>query len=325
MTFQRLVRALGILHWLRALYALMDGVRIHPSARIFASSKQLEIGAGTTLGARCLVTAVPLSRLIMGKSVWLSSDVVIELGQSVRIGEGTTVQRRCTINGDVQIGAWCILAPNVFISSGTHPFRSIAHLPIREQERRMQMAGLTDDRFVWIQDDCWIGVNAVVCPGVTIGKGSVVGANSVVTRDVAPYTVVAGSPARQISRRLDWNPPRSIDASRDEDFPFVLAGKRVLSTDFAGACFEVRVDSPLVVALPLPPIGEPLHLTLCWNSATGAKFSVGETKLTLEPGSETLQLFSILFVERFGAACVTFRVEGPLRHCVLNVTRVLLT
>lgn len=51
---------------------------------------------------------------------------------------------------------------------------------------------------VRIEDDCWIGAGAIILNGVTIGKGSVVGAGAVVTKDVAPYTIVAGNPARKI-------------------------------------------------------------------------------------------------------------------------------
>ncbi len=51
---------------------------------------------------------------------------------------------------------------------------------------------------VIIEDDCWIGAGAIILNGITIGKGSVVGAGSVVTKDVPPYTIVAGNPARKI-------------------------------------------------------------------------------------------------------------------------------
>ncbi|MGY4830608.1 acyltransferase [Sphaerotilaceae bacterium SBD11-9] len=137
------------------------------------------------------------------QTVWLAAGTEIETQTSVSIGAGTTIQRRAGINGTVRIGAGCILAPNVFISSGAHPFRHIAHLPIREQERRLSA---TPEAFealntpVWIQGDCWLGVNSVICPGVTLGKGGVVGANAVVTRSVAPYSVVGGRPRASLAR-----------------------------------------------------------------------------------------------------------------------------
>src|SRR5262249_22321797 len=151
---------------------------------------------------------------------WLASDIEVQTDTEVSIGAGTTVQRRCTINGTTRIGRGCILAPNVFISSGTHPFRAFPHLPIREQERRLAESG-SPDAPIWIQDDCWLGINVVVCPGVTVGKGSIVGANSVVVKSVSPYSVVAGAPARLIGQRLQWQPGDSVNLDDERDLVYV--------------------------------------------------------------------------------------------------------
>lgn len=139
-----------------------------------------------------------------GDGVWLSTDVNIETSGRIIIGDGTTIQRRCTINGNVTIGKECIFAPNVFVSSGTHPFRADPSLSIRAQEKAIAAGMLkTDalDRPVVIGDDCWIGINAVIMPGVTIGNGAVIGANAVVVGDVEDRTVVGGVPACKISVR----------------------------------------------------------------------------------------------------------------------------
>jgi acetyltransferase-like isoleucine patch superfamily enzyme len=142
--------------------------------------------------------------LVLSNDVWLSHDVEIESSKKITIGAGTTVQRRATINGSVSIGSGCIIAPNVFISSGTHPFRVYPEKTIREQERliveeRGDLSSL--DRPISIGDDCWLGVNVVICPGVNIGRGVVIGANSVVLKDVPNNTVVAGVPAKAIGTR----------------------------------------------------------------------------------------------------------------------------
>jgi NDP-sugar pyrophosphorylase family protein len=161
------------------------------------------------------------------------------------------VQRRCTINGTTRVGADCIFAPDVFVSSGTHPFREIPHLPIREQERRLAQQGVSLDRPVWIQDDCWIGTHVVIAPGVTVGKGSVIGANSVVTKDVPPYSVVAGMPARVIGQRLEWTPPARVDLAVETDRPYVLS-----------------MHEPLLVALRPPHEGERVRIALrCTRAA----------------------------------------------------------
>lgn len=66
-------------------------------------------------------------------------------------------------------------------------------LPIREQ-------GVTREGII-IEDDCWLGSGVKVLDGVTIGKGCVIGANSVVTKDIPPYSVAVGAPARVIKKR----------------------------------------------------------------------------------------------------------------------------
>ncbi len=227
---------------------LARGVRVHPSALLRG---RLQIDRGAKLGARVRIAAGASGTVSIAGDVWVSSDVEMETDTALRLGRGTTVQRRCTLNGSTRIGEGCIFAPNVFVSSGTHPFRAIAHLPIREQERRLDAAGTlaATDRPVWIQDDCWLGVNAVVCPGVTIGKGSVIGANAVVTQDVAPNSVMAGSPAREIGRRLDWRPPAVLQADRPEDLPYLLCGRVRPGTDDRAACIEVSAEAPLLAVL----------------------------------------------------------------------------
>jgi len=77
---------------------------------------------------------------------------------------------------------------------------------------------------VVIEDDCWVGVNSVVMPGCKIGRGVVVGANSIVTRDIEPYTVVAGAPAVALKKRLQFAPPEEISAERATDMPYFYAG-----------------------------------------------------------------------------------------------------
>jgi len=91
----------------------------------------------------------------------------------------------------------------VFASSGTHVVDRWPGVPIAEQERRaIEADGSLPDRPIVVGDDCWIGYGAFIAPGVRIGDGAVVGANSVVTHDVGAYDVVAGSPARVLRSLL---------------------------------------------------------------------------------------------------------------------------
>lgn len=126
----------------------------------------------------------------------------IDYGTNVKLGEGAFINSNCTIVDTclVSIGARTMLAPNVSLYSGTHPL---------DPEVRDGLNGPELGKEIWIEEDCWIGGNAIILPGVRIGKGSTVGAGSVVTRDVPPYKVVAGNPARIIK-----DVPRNTDAAR---------------------------------------------------------------------------------------------------------------
>lgn len=181
-------------------------VKISPSALFLGDLTRISVGPRSSVGARTKLRATREGIINLRRGVWISSDVEIDASGTIAVGEGTTIQRRCTINGTVKLGRECILAPNVFISSGTHPFRADPSLSIREQERRIA-AGLLEfadmDRPVEIGDDCWLGTNVVVCPGVHIGDHCVVGANSVVTKDLPAYGVYAGIPARKIGSRSE--------------------------------------------------------------------------------------------------------------------------
>ena len=254
MRWRRLLWASLPCRWWRSAVALPAGVRVHPSATLLGRAGQFALGEGSVLDARVRIDLGEAGRLQTGRGVWLAHDTEIETSTSVVIGDGSTLQRRCSLNGSVRVGRGCILAPDVFISSGTHPFRtpSLSHLPIREQERRLREAGqAADDRPVWIQDDCWLGVHAVLMPGVVVGKGSVVGANAVVTKAVAPYSVVAGMPARVVGQRLHWRPPPALRLDRDEDLVYVLSGK-VVGRAGQPCAIGVFLDEPLLAAVDAP-------------------------------------------------------------------------
>jgi acetyltransferase-like isoleucine patch superfamily enzyme len=106
-------------------------------------------------------------------------DIII--GNDVMIGIGSV------LTGPVTVGNNVIMAQHVGISGLNHGYLDI-HTPIRDQKCTALQ--------VTIEDDCWIGTNAVITAGVTIGKHAVVAGGSVVTKDVPPFSVVGGNPAR---------------------------------------------------------------------------------------------------------------------------------
>ena len=111
----------------------------------------------------------------------------------VIIGDHTRIGLHNTIIGPVTIGSHVNLAQGITVTALNHNFS--------DTTRTIDQQGVSTNA-VTIADDCWIGANAVVLPGVTIGHHAVVAAGAVVTRDVPPYSVVAGVPAR-IVKTLD--------------------------------------------------------------------------------------------------------------------------
>jgi acetyltransferase-like isoleucine patch superfamily enzyme len=105
------------------------------------------------------------------------------------IGDYTWINRRCTLDvrGGLRIGANASVSPEVAILTSSHDIDDPGFRTV--------------DRGVVIEDHVWIGTRATILPNVTIGRGAVVAAGSVVTRDVPPLTVVAGVPARPVGTR----------------------------------------------------------------------------------------------------------------------------
>ena len=113
-------------------------------------------------------------------------------------------------NGDrLIIGKFCQIAAGVeFVMNGAnHQMNAVSTFPFYTLEgwnmEAPAMADLPLKGDTVIGSDVWIGQNAVILPGVHIGDGAIIGANSVVGSDVAPYTVVAGNPARELRKRFD--------------------------------------------------------------------------------------------------------------------------
>ncbi len=108
----------------------------------------------------------------------------------------TSINDNCRIIGDVIIERYCLLASNIFMSSGAHVAFTHPTMLIKDQDRLFPFSG----KKIQVEEDCWIGWGVVIMPGVNIGKGAVIGANAVVTKDVPPYTVYVGSPAKKIKK-----------------------------------------------------------------------------------------------------------------------------
>lgn len=128
----------------------------------------------------------------IGSSVKIQSNVLvgkfddIELGSFVAINENVRMR-------NVIIGDYVLIAPDVYILHSGHCYENV-NVPIYLQEETSYPKTI-------IENDVWIGARSVILPGRIIGKGSIVAAGSVVTKDVPPYTIVGGNPAKFIKNR----------------------------------------------------------------------------------------------------------------------------
>jgi acetyltransferase-like isoleucine patch superfamily enzyme len=137
------------------------------------------------------------SLLIFGakvKSPSIGEGVTVFCPWDLEIGANTTIGARCTLTafGGLKIGNDVRIAPNVMILTTDHEY-SKPDLKIRDQGFKQAA--------IEIGNDVWLAGNVVVVKGVQIGDGVVIGANSVVTHDIPPYSIAAGAPCRVIKKR----------------------------------------------------------------------------------------------------------------------------
>lgn len=133
---------------------------------------------------------------LLGKSeeAFINPPFYCDYGTHIEVGKNFFANYNCTILdvAKVVIGDNCMLAPNVAIYTAGHP----VHPDIRNTAYEYGIA-------VTIGDNVWIGGNTVICPGVHIGSNTVIGAGSVVTKDIPDWVIAAGNPCRVIRKITD--------------------------------------------------------------------------------------------------------------------------
>ena len=121
------------------------------------------------------------------ENVWIEPPFYFCYGTHIFIGENTYINCNCTFldDGTITIGSGVLFGPSVTVATVGHP--------VWPDFREYMYATP-----VTVEDNCWIGAGAVICPGVTIGRNSVIGAGSVVTGDIPENVVAAGNPCRAL-------------------------------------------------------------------------------------------------------------------------------
>ena len=131
------------------------------------------------------------SGVFVGAGSWLQTLVEGE-GPALVIGDGTSIAGSCVLSAarSVHLGEKVLLARNVYVSDHIHAYTDTSQAVLEQGIERVEA--------VVIEDGAWLGQNVVVCPGVRIGRGAVVGANSVVLEDVPDHSLAVGTPARVV-------------------------------------------------------------------------------------------------------------------------------
>lgn len=171
-----------------------------------------EVGAGAVIVSSCLRghnrvdRGARLNQTIVDEWSAIQADAILSASE---IGSNTYIGRRAMV-ASTRIGRFCSIGPNVVCGYGTHPIKWPSSSPLfysTLSQTGRSFASDESSRFnesdqVHVGNDVWIGANAVVRNGVTIGHGAVIGAMAMVTKDVPPYAVIGGVPARILKMRF---------------------------------------------------------------------------------------------------------------------------
>lgn len=164
--------------------------------------KHIQAGRGFSLEEGCEIVGLSKRGIIFGDRCTVGRFATIrptnvllgEAGEGLKLGDHSNIGAYSYIgcSGYIEIGANVMMGPRVNLMAENHNFER-TDMPMKEQ-------GVTRS-FIKIEDDVWLGVGSSVLAGVTVGKGSIVAAGAIVTKDVPPYSVVGGVPAKVIKKR----------------------------------------------------------------------------------------------------------------------------
>ena len=135
----------------------------------------------------------------------ISSDLIAH--------EYTFVSKACIIGPQVELGAYTMFGPRVLIVGDDHVFN--------KPGTPSYFAGRPDRRKTTIERDVWVGAGTIIMAGVTIGKGSIVAAGAVVTKDIPPYEIHAGVPAKKLRDRFESKEDLEIHDQMLNKTPFL--------------------------------------------------------------------------------------------------------
>jgi acetyltransferase-like isoleucine patch superfamily enzyme len=176
-------------HWL-----LIPPYQAHPRTWVswFVNPFYHKRGKHSVVRRRTRMDVFPFNRFELGDFSTIEDFCTINNGVGdVIIGSDTRIGLGNVIIGPVTVGNSVMFAQNVVLSGLNHSYEDVS-LPISKQKETTAM--------IIVEDECWVGANAVITAGVTVGKHSVVAAGAVVTKSIPPYSIAVGNPARVIKQ-----------------------------------------------------------------------------------------------------------------------------
>lgn len=175
------------------LNAVMHPIKTRPRLWVrFFQFIYIKKGKGSVIYRNVRKDITPFNKFVIDHhSVVESYSVLNNAVGDIFIGSNSRIGMSNTIIGPVSIGNNVNLAQNVVLSGLNHNYEDI--------EKNIDVQGVSKN-LIKIENNVWIGANVVILAGITIGTHSCVGAGSVVTKNIPPYTVVAGNPARIIKK-----------------------------------------------------------------------------------------------------------------------------
>lgn len=173
-----------------ALWMLMPKNQARPRLWVkwFLNPLKHKKGKGSLIRRRTRMDVLPFNYFEIGKDSTIEDFATVNNGVGdVVIGDRTRIGLGCVLIGPVKVGNDIMFAQNIVVSGLNHGYKNIDIPPSLQPVETKQII---------IEDDVWIGANAVITAGVTIGKHAVIAAGSVVTKSVPAYAVAGGNPAK---------------------------------------------------------------------------------------------------------------------------------
>lgn len=177
-----------------ALWMLMPSNQARPRlwVKLFVNPIMNKRGKGSIIRRRVRMDVFPYNEFALGKNSTIEDFSTVNNGVGhVHIGDRTRLGMSNVIIGPIKIGNDIMFAQNIVCSGLNHVYEDV-NIPIADQP--------VSTSLITIEDEVWIGANAVITAGVTVGKHSVVAGGSVVTKDVPPYSIVGGNPAKLLKQ-----------------------------------------------------------------------------------------------------------------------------